>query len=177
MKIICYGDSNTYGYDPRSYIWARYPAESRWVDLLAKRTGWEVVNRGMNGRKIPGQGIAVPNGMDLLIVMLGTNDLLQGADANTVAARMEAFLSSLTLSRDKILLIAPPPMLPSVWVISRRLTDASLQLGDRYRAIARRLGLHFADAAKWNIELCFDGVHFTERGHRAFAEGLALAIK
>ena len=68
-------------------------------------------------------------------------------------------------------------MLPSVWVSSRRLTDASLQLGDRYRAIARRLGLHFADAAKWNIELCFDGVHFTERGHRAFAEGLALAIK
>ena len=45
MKVICYGDSNTYGYDPRSYIGGRYPAGDRWVDLLAEKTGWEVENR------------------------------------------------------------------------------------------------------------------------------------
>lgn len=37
---MCFGDSNTYGYDPRGYFGDRYGAEDRWPDLLAKQTGW-----------------------------------------------------------------------------------------------------------------------------------------
>ena len=40
--VICFGDSNTYGYDPRSYLGGRYGPDSRWVDLLAARTGWRL---------------------------------------------------------------------------------------------------------------------------------------
>ena len=39
MKVICFGDSNTYGYDPRGYFGGRYDADSRWVDILATETG------------------------------------------------------------------------------------------------------------------------------------------
>ena len=39
MKVICFGDSNTYGYDPRSWIGGRYEPDSRWVDILAAETG------------------------------------------------------------------------------------------------------------------------------------------
>ena len=39
MKVICFGDSNTYGYDPRSYFGGQYPAQNRWVDLLAQKYG------------------------------------------------------------------------------------------------------------------------------------------
>ena len=35
MDIICFGDSNTYGYDPRGYFGGRYDADCRWVDILA----------------------------------------------------------------------------------------------------------------------------------------------
>ena len=37
MKMLCFGDSNTYGYDPRSYFGGQYPAQHRWVDLLAQK--------------------------------------------------------------------------------------------------------------------------------------------
>ena len=37
MKILCFGASNTYGYDPRSYFGSQYPAQYRWVDLLAEK--------------------------------------------------------------------------------------------------------------------------------------------
>lgn len=53
MKVICYGDSNTYGYDSYSWLGGRNDADSRWVDILAFETGWEVCNMGQNGREIP----------------------------------------------------------------------------------------------------------------------------
>ena len=40
MKVICFGDSNTYGYDPRSFLGGRYEADCRWADILAAKTGW-----------------------------------------------------------------------------------------------------------------------------------------
>lgn len=46
MKVTCFGDSNTYGYDPRGYFGGRYDAGSRWVDILAAETGWTVCNMG-----------------------------------------------------------------------------------------------------------------------------------
>ena len=52
-----------------------------------------------------------------------------------------------------------------------------MQLAEHYRELAEKLGLHFADAAKWGVELGYDGVHFTARGHRAFAAGIYDAIK
>ena len=38
MNVICFGDSNTYGYDPRSYLGGRYAADSRWVDIPVSYT-------------------------------------------------------------------------------------------------------------------------------------------
>lgn len=54
MNVVCFGDSNTYGFDPRSYLGGRYGPQSRWVDLLGAETGWTVFNQGENGRRSPG---------------------------------------------------------------------------------------------------------------------------
>lgn len=75
MNVLCFGDSNTYGYDPRSLLGGRYPKESRWVDILAQKTGWEIINQGENGRCIPDAPCSFPMHTDLVILMLGTNDL------------------------------------------------------------------------------------------------------
>lgn len=91
MRILCFGDSNTYGYDPRGYFGGRYDAEDRWVDLLAQQTGHKVINAGANGREIPRNPYALRllaehAPVDNFLVMLGTNDLLQGATAEIAAA-------------------------------------------------------------------------------------------
>ena len=51
--------------------------ESARPEILAAATGWEVVNRGENGRRIPA-GAQFPPDAGLVIIMLGGNDLLQG---------------------------------------------------------------------------------------------------
>ncbi len=188
MRILCFGDSNTYGYDPRSYFGDRYPAKERWVDILAHKTGYDILNEGQNGREIPRRScelsafhsiLSEHQPLDLLIIMLGSNDLLQGAATMEAASRMEAFLNQIPLDRDRILLIAPPPMKRGEWVMDDRLIAASAELADRYRVLAQRMGVLFADAGCWDIALTFDGVHFSEAGHKALANGIcaALAVK
>lgn len=179
MRLICFGDSNTYGYDPRSFFGSRYPAEHRWVDLLAEMTGWDIENLGQNGRSIP----AAPDefllrscsAADGIVIMLGSNDLLQSSGAEGAAARMAAFLKP--LPRRPVLLVSPPPMIPGTWVTEERLLTESRELPLLYEALARKLGISFADSGKWGVELLFDGVHFSEAGHHAFAAGMREAMQ
>ena len=172
MTVICFGDSNTYGYDPRGYFGGRYDADSRWVDILATETGWIISNIGQHGREIPSAAPAFPADTDLLIIMLGTNDLLQGISAEQAVERLERFLSGISLDRSKLLLIAPPPMALGAWVPSQQFIDNSRTFARLGQALAESLGIRFADAARWDIPLAYDGIHFTEQGHRAFAAGL-----
>ena len=99
VKVICFGDSNTWGYDPRSCLGGRYEPDSRWADILAAKTGWAVSNWGLNGRGIPRAAPAFPADTGALLVMLGTNDLLQGSGPAAAAERMEQFLRSVGLGR------------------------------------------------------------------------------
>ena len=116
MRILCFGDSNTYGYDPRSYFGGRYGPEERWVDLLSGLCGAECVNLGSNGRSIPRPGAGpAPGAGERLIVMLGTNDILSGAAAEECAHRMEAFLSGCALTPGSALIVAPPALVPGEW--------------------------------------------------------------
>lgn len=172
MNVICFGDSNTYGYDPRGYFGGRYDADCRWVDILATETGWTFYNMGQNGREIPFAAPAFPADTDLLIIMLGTNDLLQGRSPEQAAERLDRFLSGVSLDRSRVLLIAPPPMALGEWVPSQQLIDGSRTFAQFCRALAERMGICFADAGKWDISLAYDGVHFTEQGHKNFAAGL-----
>lgn len=132
-KIICYGDSNTYGYDPRIGGGDRYSEAFRWPEvmaeaLLAAGKDVEVVNAGFSGRTL--STILYPDyyghGVDLfttsmrgyapfdwLFVMLGSNDCLRPDPVERVVSRMAALIDEAAASNwwtdgPKILLMAPP---------------------------------------------------------------------
>lgn len=193
ITVLCLGDSNTCGYDPRAPFGGRLPPAERWPGILAASTGWQVVEKGQNGRQIPhGPGDRAALRQELagcpapqaLVVMLGTNDLLcmPAPSAQEVAGRMAAFLGSLlpalNLPAGRLLLVAPPPVqLQGMGAQGRRLWALSGQLGAQYGALARRLGAAFADAGGWQLPLAFDGVHFTPQGHAIFAAQVELALR
>lgn len=89
-RILCYGDSNTWGYMPGTG--ERYPESVRWTKRMASLLGegYEVLEEGLNGRTtvlddpyspcrsgLDGLGYALltQKPLDLAILMLGTNDL------------------------------------------------------------------------------------------------------
>ena len=53
-KAFIFGDSNTYGYDPREFSDERYPEEERWTTILQKqlKDSWELIPDGLNGRRM-----------------------------------------------------------------------------------------------------------------------------
>ena len=186
-RIVCIGDSNTYGYDPRSWLGGRYPEDIRWTGRLS---GWDVVNYGENGAEIPTREwqfeaherrIRQAAPIAAVVVMLGSNDLLQQPEftAEQVAERMETYLRRITrhIPPDKVLLLAPVPLRPGTWVSEPRLIEESARLGECYETVAERLGAACADTSLWNIELCFDGVHLTPDGHCLFAENIQTLLK
>lgn len=190
--IICYGDSNTYGYDPCSPMGERYPHRIRWTGILNDRSGWEIRNYGVNGRCIPHDPsqlrFACKQTEDWsklespvwLWIMLGTNDLLMDPEpeAEKVRNRMQHFLQLLlkqqAVQQGKIQLrlISPPPMTPGAWVEGEQIIRESRNLEKEYKNLSRELGICFTGTGSWKIPLVFDGVHFSEQGHRNFAEGL-----
>ena len=184
-RILCLGNSNTYGYDPRGAFGGRYPKEVRWTGRLAE-AGWEVFNRGMNGGMVPtgGQASALLDlavsllPLDVITLMYGTNDVLQGGSAAAAGERMEAFARAMQtrIGEAELLIIAPPPVTYGDWVQSESVIRESAALSGEYRRAAAALGAHFADAGAWGVGLAFDGVHFTEAGHAAFFEGLSRAL-
>ena len=127
-RIICIGDSNTYGYDPAAFGGARYPEGVRWTSRLG--SAWDIRNLGENGREIPSSSFAVRVLLgqvrsrlpaDGLCLMLGTNDLLCGASPAEAAERMRIFISDLLVCGLPLLLVAPPLMQSGTWVESDEL--------------------------------------------------------
>ena len=108
--------------------------------------------------------------------MLGGNDLLQGNPVEAVARRMENFLARIPLEPSQILLIGPPRMQPGAWITDSRLLEDCLRLNAAYRRVAEKLGIPFVDAADWDVEVTFDGVHYSEKGHQTFAEQFFLSL-
>lgn len=186
---IFYGDSNTYGYDPRSFLGDQYPAEIRWTGILKNQTDWDIRNHGICGRSIPHtesqikfaceqiQNWAKQENPPYIWIMLGTNDLLdnQNFTAEDVTDRMRNFLTEI-MKQPAIInkqihlgLISPASMEYGAWVDSDRLYEESRRLHTEYRHLSEKLNLLFISTENWNIPVIFDGVHFSEEGHRIFA--------
>ena len=190
-RIFCFGDSNTYGFDPSSFIGGRYGELDRWTGILSRDPGFEILNYGMNGREIPSHPFeyrsfgrqlseeADKGGIDLVTILLGTNDLLfhYGMTAEMLAGAMEEFLRYVlaqpAVSGDsgKVLLLSPCSFdLP--YRDARLMNEESKKVGAALRPLASRLGVRFSDVDSWGLSFAEDLVHFSPEGHRIFAREL-----
>lgn len=135
--VLCYGDSNTYGYNPNEGQRSRYPRELRWTTILSDLLGpsFEVVPEGLNGRTTAYDRPGFPwkNGLqplpaimgshkplDYIVFMLGTNDcnVEMGLSSEEIAEGMEQIILTTQEmgiiqqeSIPKIVLVAPAPIL------------------------------------------------------------------
>lgn len=194
MKILFYGDSNTYGYDPADLYEQRYPRRCRWTTLLQEQEPerWEIMPEGMNGRQLPdlkydadyiGRMLERLQAGDLFAVMLGTNDILLTMDpeADRAITKMSGFLEFLTRRKaESDILVIAPPYIGRENVqdpLYHRYYEESVRMNAGFEELADTFHVNFVDAGTWNVEMSSDLVHLSEKGHRQFAERMTAYLR
>lgn len=204
--VVCYGDSNTFGQVPGVAQMARYKPNERWPGILRQLLGseWYVVEEGLSGRTTvhddPVEG-EFKNGrrylrpcllshfpIDLLIIMLGTNDLKVrfNKPASEVAMGASCLIHDTMEvhcgpggSTPEILLVAPPSMLPELrdWQpVFAGGPEKSRELALEFEYVADTLGVHFFDAGTVTSPSPDDGFHLDAEGHRLLGTALAAEV-
>ena len=202
-RILCYGDSNTYGYIPTG---GRYDAHTRWPMRLAELLGreYEVVEEGFNGRTCAmddpteggyksGTALLPPilmshNPLDAVLVMLGTNDtkVRFGLTAMTIGQGMMQLVRNAKLyaaneagSPPRVVIVAPPAILPNLMqtrhgeCFGEQAIAVSQALPWEFRRISKLMRCDFFDAGPYAQVSTLDAVHMTAEGHLRLAEALA----
>ena len=201
--IVCFGDSNTHGYcaDPADCADGgnRFNEDERWTCLLQMALGDEylVLEEGLSGRttvftdplheSMAGVDVAYSTLMthepvDLVIIMLGTNDTKErfGANAPAIAVGMERLLlkcKSLDCWGGKspnFLVVCPPPLGAGFHdeVMGNGCVEKSLALPPYLEAVALRNGAAYMNAADCEFN-AVDFTHLSRRGHAQLAAKLA----
>jgi len=218
-SILCYGDSNTWGSATDGRASGRYGPSERWPGVLAQALGegFHIVEEGLPGRTSvfddPIEG-AFRNGrtylvpcllshrpLDLVIIMLGTNDLKVrfGLSAGEIAFGVGALVDDIYRTKSgrgpaaegvgpdgatpQVLMVAPaPPTTPGPGLrdMFAGASERAEGMSAAYAAVAKDRGAHFFDAGTIIQASDFDGIHLDvdmhERLGRALAERAAAIL-
>jgi len=200
--VLCYGDSLTWGYDPESR--ARHALEDRWPSVLAAclGEGVHVVADGLNGRttafddytsdcdrngaRILPTALHTHAPLDLVIIMLGSNDMkpLVAGKAHAASKGMRRLLDLIRLhgwpmeqELPQILVVSPPPLVetadPDFAAMFEGGVVESAMLASFYADLADETGAGFFDAGSVARCSSIDGVHLDAKNTRAIGRGLA----
>lgn len=200
-QVLCYGDSNTWGYMPGTGT--RYEENIRYPGVMAELLGEEyrVIEEGLNGRTTVFSDRMEPERcgiehllpfllshlpLDYLVIMLGTNDTKSHfhVNAREIGFGMEELLIRARHILDtrgseaEIILVAPVPIHPEADpMFDRESWKKSRELAPVYQELAHTHGCLYLDGGSAAREVGEDGIHLSIQGHRALGEAIAEIIK
>lgn len=200
--ILCYGDSLTWGHDAAGLC--RHSFEDRWPSVLqvALGGGVHVIAEGLGGRttayddhtaaedrngaRVLPTILGSHSPLDLVIILLGTNDMKPAIHGDPIAAqrgvwRLVQIVRShpypMGATAPRVLLVSPPlmnriddPRLPGVYAAGN---EASKTLASLYSDLAELEGCGFFDAATVAVASPVDGVHLDAQNTRNIGQALA----
>ena len=195
-KILCYGDSNTFGYNPSDG--SRFDDKTRWTVLLQKNLGigYEVIEEGMcdrvgfvdndkgflfSSQKHFPKLIAGIKNIDILILWIGSNDLQ--FRYNIGFDEIKNGLGKLILAAKKYAkrIIIIPPVVLNETVLSGNFSVLfdntsilkSKKTTEIYKQIAQTCHCDFFDINEFLKPISTDGLHFDKNGHGIIAQKLS----
>ena len=192
MRILCFGDSNTYGFIPNNF--KRYDENTRWTGLLKKLTNYNVTEAGCNGRtcgfdnngsKETGY-LAIKNydtkSYDLIILSIGINDLQTQFQAteNDIENGLKKLLSN--IENDNILILIPTEIHENIlnsWfnsLFNKKSIELSKKLPYIYERVAKENNCNYIMLKNLIKITSCDGLHYTENEHKVVGEYLAKYI-
>jgi len=201
--VMCYGDSNTWGYNAATQ--QRFPHDVRWTGVLQTLLGkdYRVIEEGLNGRTTVwddpiegyknGREYLIPclesqKPLDLVIIMLGTNDLklrfsLPAYDiaegAGVLVEIVQKSQAGPNEGAPEVLLLAPGLVgkLTDYAEILEGSAVKAERFSHHFRRVADEMGCHLLDTAPIWTPGDLDGIHFEPAEHRKLAAAVAAKVK
>ncbi|MEF9990847.1 MAG: SGNH/GDSL hydrolase family protein [Romboutsia sp.] len=199
MNIVCFGDSNTHGYNPKDG--SRFDRTTRWTGILQNLLGKNdyIIEEGLSGRTtvfedpinegLRGLDYITPclmshEPVDLLIIMLGTNDTKErfGASADVISLGLNRLIkkaqSTILAFRDskpRILVVAPLPIREEIKnvecfsTMGKGCSEKSYNLIPKYEEIAKALECSFFDPSPYVKCSNYDYMHLSQDAHEILA--------
>lgn len=201
QKILVLGDSNTWGSNASG---PRHGEAVRWGKILgAHLFGVTVIEEGRIGRRTDlDQGhafdpltdplpelIAQHMPLDLVVVMLGTNDLQNGRNSSAIQIARSAFELALLITaangftqKPRALVVVPPPLTNPEHgtlgnLFGRRSAQLSKQLASAFAVVAADTNAEMFDAGSITTADGRDGVHLTAEAHFQLGRALVPVVK
>lgn len=205
-SVLCYGDSNTFGASTADDPDGRYAPDDRWTGVMRKAlgNGWMVIEEGLGGRTtVSDDPVDGPdkNGrtylrpclmshrpLDLIIIMLGTNDLKtyfnksSSEIANGVGMLVDD-INALKPGRDggvpQIMIVSPTAIHENAVIWGGLLEggrEKSLQFAAEFSQIAKSRNTYFFDAGSVVQSSTVDAIHLDHSAHALLGTALAAAI-
>jgi lysophospholipase L1-like esterase len=203
FEVLCYGDSNTWGFDPARG--ERFSSEQRWPGVLQKAlgAGYHVIEEGLGGRTTvwedPIEGhkngkeylipcLATHSPLDLVIIMLGTNDLKVrfSVTAQDIAAGAGILVDIINKSgtpkntkTPRVLLLAPPTLgkLTELKEMFEGGREKSRRFSKHFKAVADMYGCEFFDTSTVIKSSDIDGIHLEKEAHQQLGKAVAREVK
>jgi lysophospholipase L1-like esterase len=197
-SILCFGDSNTWGYNAQTE--QRFPYHQRWTGVMgmALGDGFLVIEEGLNGRTTvwddPVENVKsglsyLPTCLkshkpvDLVILMLGTNDIKARFSQSPydIAAGVSNLVQVILASQcgvgdhgPEILLVVPPPVDPGelFYDMFKGAREKSFELPKYYARVAEEFSCSLLDCGMILSVDPLDGIHLDVEGHRTLARAL-----
>lgn len=169
--VLAFGDSVTFGYGAA--------AGEDWPSLLARASGWKVINAGVSGDTAEAAGQRLPALLDehrpaLVIVELGGNDFLHHRAQKAVKEDLRRMLATIRAHGAQAVLVAVPEFSVGA-LITNKASDAPI-----YAELAQEEKLPLiADVFSQTLsrpELCSDKIHPNAQGYRQMAAGIQAAL-
>jgi lysophospholipase L1-like esterase len=208
-RVLCFGDSNTHGTPGDDPEYVRLPADRRWTGLLQRLLGdgYDVVEEGLNGRTTDvdyedrpgcnGRTYFVPcllthHPLDVVVVMLGINDLKSCFDRTpkAIAEALHGYVDDIAANLADARGRVPTTVLVSpIWIddtapayaevtggsFDSTSSARSRDLAEEIRRVAQERGVRYAAAAQV-ARAGGDGLHLTLNSHAPLAELVASTI-
>lgn len=210
-SILCFGDSLTWGWIPveEGSPTLRYPFAQRWTGAMSEELGpsYQVIEEGLSARTTSADDPNDPrlNGsqylpaalashlpLDLVIILLGTNDTKPFFNRTPydIAYGMAKLAGQVLTSAGGVgtpypaprcLVIAPPPLTPMPHPYFQGMFGGahakSQELGKQFEAMAAFLKVDFLDAGKVVTTDGCDGIHFTIQNNLDLGRAVAQKVK
>ena len=203
--VLCYGDSNTWGYDAKTGD--RFPYEKRWTSILENILGenFKVIAEGLcarttvlddpyegenkNGKRYISLILETHRPIDCIVIMLGTNDLKKkfNASAWDIAQGAGSLIDEIMKSgffdqpAKKIILVSPPEVGKLTGTDFEKLFEGSeeksKELGKYFQETALAKNCSFIDSAKHIKPTPVDAIHLDEKAHAELGKVIAYKLK